>query len=189
MQAIRKSWDRIVKWYTINAPLKRLRLQTGAKEDDILKFEAAIHMKLPKDLRESYLIYNGSGTSSIFEYGCYLLSTDEIAQAWTDWQKLSAAGTFDQLRGTPEGPIKATWWNLMWIPFTHNGGGDHDCVDMDPDKGGKIGQIIEFSHEGGARKVSGQSFRAWLSSFAERLEAGKYTYDADGGSLVSVEDE
>jgi cell wall assembly regulator SMI1 len=189
MTSIEKAWDRIIQWYASNVPSKQLRLATGATESQIRKLETHIGLQLPKDVRESYLLHNGSDESSIFEYSYYLLSVEEIAQTWTDWKQLVNAGAFAKMVGTPEGPIKNAWWNLKWIPITHNGGGDHDCVDMDPDKGGKAGQVIEFSHESGARKVSGSSFRDWLASFARRLESGEYVYDADGGSLVPVEKE
>jgi cell wall assembly regulator SMI1 len=106
-----------------------------------------------------------------------MLSLAELTKMWNELQELVASGAFGEAESSPRGPIKKDWWNPKWIPFTHSGSGDHDCVDLDPAPGGHVGQIIEYSHEVGAMRVAAESFVDWLTTFASALEAGKYQFD------------
>ena len=39
--------------------------------------------------------------------------------------------------------MRKVWWNLKWVPFTYNGGGDHPCIDLDPAVTGTVGQVVQ----------------------------------------------
>jgi cell wall assembly regulator SMI1 len=55
-----------------------------------------------------------------------------------------------------------------------NGVGDLVCLDLNPPKGGAVGQVIEVLHEDGDRTVLAASLAAWLDGFATDLESKKY---------------
>lgn len=80
----------------------------------------------------------------------------------------------------PTGPIKTDHWNRKWIPFTCDDTGDFLCIDLDPPKGGKKGQIIFWWHEVGAVTVVADGFRELICRLADDLESGVYTYTKKG---------
>ena len=69
------------------------------------------------------------------------------------------------------------WFNLKWIPFMSNGGGDSYCIDMDPAKGGKVGQIISMNHEHGRRELLAPSIKEFLGRLAHGLENELMVFD------------
>jgi cell wall assembly regulator SMI1 len=165
-------WKRIETWLRHHAPPLSAALAPGASPDGIRRAEAALHVQLPDDVRSSYAIHNGSGFCGLFPFP--LLSLPRVVQEWTNWRGLLLQGVFGDAESTPQGPIKTDWWNMRWIPFTHDGGGNHQCLDLDPAPGGDMGQVINFDHEVGATEVLATSFRAYLAAFADDLEAGCY---------------
>ena len=81
------------------------------------------------------------------------------------------------------------WWNPRWIPLTSNFCGDHHCLDLSASLRGSQGQIIEMWHDVDMRPIVAPSFRAWLETFAEDLEAGHYAYDSTLGQLIDLREE
>ena len=66
------------------------------------------------------------------------LSCEEIVSQGKTWKELLDGGDFkDTFYGSDDG-IKNDWWNPKWIPFAHNGGGDHLCLDLDPASSGTL---------------------------------------------------
>ena len=190
MGSLKSSWSRIEKWHKMNVtevPEDEFMLSPGTTAEALDEAESELGLKLPKDVRDSYRIHNGSGHHAIFEYGFHLLSLDEAVSTWKMWRGHVEQGLFDNSHPSPKGPIKKTWWNVKWLPITHNSGGDHQCIDMDPDKRGHVGQVIRFSHEVGPVEVLAPSFEHWLLRFAEGLEAGKYRFDEEDLWIVPVE--
>ena len=95
-------------------------------------------------------------------------------------------GVFEDSTPSPLGPIQHVWWNPGWLPMTSNFGGAHQCVDMRPDYGGKMGQIVDFSPEVGPVRILATSFAIWISQFADDLEADKYRFDTAELWLVPI---
>jgi cell wall assembly regulator SMI1 len=189
MTEIRNTWTRIENWYRAHVPSEDFFLSPRAENQDIRNVEQVIGIRLPKVVKESYRIHNGSDHHAVFEYGFHLLSLEDVLKSWEMWREHVKNGVFDGMTPNPQGPIKKDWWNLKWIPITHNSGGDHHCVDMDPDKGGVKGQVIKFSHEPGPQRVVGKSLELWLLDFAERLENGKLQFDKLEHWMVPVNQE
>lgn len=184
---VNTAWGRIERWYAANVPPDEFYLADGASNAEILAFEQDLGVVLPADARASYRLHNGSDQYAVFEYGFHLLSLEEVSQSWRMWKENLDAGVFDGMTPDPEGPIKSDWWNEKWIPITHNSGGDHHCIDMDPDRGGTIGQLIKFSHEPGPQRVVAGSMNEWLHDFATELESAKYKFDEDNLWLIPVD--
>lgn len=190
MSNIISSWQRIEKWYCGNVSAEDFSLASGADASTITDAERRLGMQLPADVRESYCLHNGSNQVAVFEYGYHLLSLDEVVAQWTFKKRLfEEEGSEPLLRPDPIGRIKNMWWNPMWIPFTHNAGGDHQCIDMDPDLHGGRGQIIRFNHEVGPQYVLAGSLDQWLFEFAELLENGSYRFDANELCLIPINSE
>jgi cell wall assembly regulator SMI1 len=137
-------------------------------------------------VRESYLAHNGSDDAGFFpkgDVGYVLLPLSELVSDWKMWKELLEGGEFEgeKARGSPG--VRGDWWNVGWVPFASDCGGDYYCIDLAPARGGKKGQVIAMAHDSGARKLLAPSLREWLARFADQLEAGKYRYDEDEGLI------
>ncbi|NJK42889.1 MAG: hypothetical protein HC933_00295 [Pleurocapsa sp. SU_196_0] len=77
------------------------------------------------------------------------------------------------------GPVKGDVWNTRWIPFASDGSGNFLCVDLDPDEGGRVGQVILWASDPPYVEVIATSYRAWLEEFQVDLEAGRFVWDED----------
>jgi cell wall assembly regulator SMI1 len=175
--SVRASWKRITDWHDGNARRGRFPLARGAPPEQVDALERTIGARLPDDVRESYLLHNGTGW--LLTYG-EVMPVEGVEAMWRrydQWQRengygLGADWQPDQLSG----PIKSIWWNRLRIPVTDNGGGDPVMIDLDPAEGGTRGQVIKFSHEVGPVRVLAPSWAEWLRGIADGLEAGKYVY-------------
>jgi cell wall assembly regulator SMI1 len=105
----------------------------------------------------------------------------EAADAWKMMKGLVDGGNFDDGRAESDKGVQKKWWDVGWIPFASNGGGDHFCIDLDPGKGGTKGQVIHFRHDAERRTLLAPSLRAFLHDLANGLEDGKYRYDSEEG--------
>src|SRR5262249_40167543 len=70
-------WQRITTWFANNVPPDLFSLAEGANEAEIKATESILGLRLPDDVRESYLLHNGSNEWAIFE-NQGLLSLDEL---------------------------------------------------------------------------------------------------------------
>ncbi|WP_162271783.1 SMI1/KNR4 family protein [Gemmata sp. SH-PL17] len=174
---IKDAWKRIARWYKVNVPADQFSLADGASAEAIAVAEAQLGLSFPQDLVASYHLHNGSNDCAVFLYGYAYLSLSELVQQWGFWQKIIQDGGLGGVEPNCPEAIKRIWWNLKWIPFSHNGGGDHHCVDLDPAEGGAVGQVIQFNHEVGAHSLLGPDFGTFLRTYATDLEAGRYRFD------------
>lgn len=180
---MKKVWKKIEECLENNAKHVLDSLQPGATDEEIAETERYLGVKFPEEVKKSYKIHNGQYPSKMIGFieGRDFLSLEEIKSQWTIWKELVEGGDFEGNEGEPEGPVKPDWYNLKWIPITHNGGGDHHCIDLDPAEEGNIGQIIEMWHDDGARTVVAKSLKDWLKEFANALEEGEYIVNDEYG--------
>ena len=184
-----KLFARFTDWLGINHPEGLEVLNPPATDDDIQKLEAVLGFSLPEDLAQALKIHNGQNpVSGPLLPGGEFLSTKAIAEQWTIWKGLVDEGTFKDIRSEPERGIKNDWWNIKWIPVTHDGGGNHSCIDTDPDKGGTYGQVISMEHDMDERNLLAKSFTLWLSAYISDLEKGEYVYSDDYDAIVHKDD-
>ncbi len=182
---VTKSWNRIDQWIKRNAP-KWKPLKKGASSAQILSAESKLGFKMSADLSDSYLVHAGSNNGAqIFpspdNISHYLMPLSDVVDDWKMMKELLDLGDFEGLKGKSDRGIRSEWWNLRWIPFASNGGGDFFCIDMAPAAGGKKGQVITHNHESGNHKLLASSFREWLYILANGLEDETYSFDEDGG--------
>lgn len=177
------TWDRIDTWLKARVPKLFNSLQPGATEIKIQETENHLGVEFPEDVRASYLIHDGQDPDApygIIPGGWNLLALDEIIVEWEAWKELLDSGEFEKAKGTPSGPVRDDWWNLKWIPLTHDGSGNHHGLDLDPPPKGRMGQIISMGHDGDERKVLTPSWQDFLDRLARDLERGKHRMTAHG---------
>ncbi len=171
---MKATWDRIHFWLRANAPHVLARLRPGATEEQIQAAEAELGVTFPESVRQTYLIHDGQNGSGGFMEGYEWLSLKGIVYQWRGWKDIVEAGDFEGIQSTPDPGVSDECYNLGWIPLTHSGSGDHQCLDLAPAEGGTMGQVINFFHDDSTREALAPSFAAWLAAFADSLEAGRY---------------
>jgi molybdopterin molybdotransferase len=128
--------------------------------------ERHLGVALPNDIRAFFLLHDGCLEVGVADNED-LLSLNEIAVQGDIWKEQLDGGDFkDNSGGDPGRGVKNNWWNPSWIPVTHNGVGDHVCVDLDPDEtqGGCSGQLIRVLHSDSARTLEAIDFVSWLET-------------------------
>ena len=88
----------------------------------------------------------------LFPAGNYL-SLDQMCDEYAKWKWLVEQGMGEE-EGNPAGPIQKVHCHMNWIPLTDFQSGDHMLIDLAPAEGGKVGQLINFSHETGPEDVA-----------------------------------
>jgi len=169
--SVTASWGRIDRWLAENARPLLDKMGKPATAAAISAAEAALGVDLPDDVRASYAVHDGSDAVGLFPSGDYL-SLDGMLHQYQVWKRLVGEGAFAGRVSEPRGPIRPVHYDLRWVPLTHNGGGDHTLIDLAPADGGKVGQLIDFSHETGPEGVAADSLAEYLSRLADALEAG-----------------
>lgn len=196
MATLKNLWTRISAWHRDNLPEEltetwrtREFLNAAASKAAMAEAEQAIGLKFPTDVKDSYSLHDGSRDEySILPWGYYLLSISEIVASWRSWQSHVSSGMWEGWKSDPKGPIRPVHWNLRWLPISANGGGDHQCIDLDPAPRGTAGQVICFSHEVGPTQVLAVGFKEWLNKYAEDLEAGHYRYHPQEWWVIPVDE-
>ncbi len=182
-------WHRLENWMMKNAPHLRTELNTSLSEDMIYKLEKKIGGTLPKEYIGFLKVHNGQNQDSEGLINTEeLLSAERIIEEWSVWKDLLDKGDFKEIESQPDKGIKADWWNSKWIPITHDGGGNHYCIDLDPDKGGTKGQIIRMWHDSSERELIANSFKEWISNYVNELEKGNYVYSEEWGGIINKND-
>ncbi|MGI4789408.1 MAG: SMI1/KNR4 family protein [Janthinobacterium lividum] len=185
------TWQRIEDWLGENAPEIAKSLRPGASNEKIRATERTLGLSFPDDFCDSYRCHDGQETNAFgvtvcggFVEGGDFLSLTSITDHWQGWKGVLDAGTFEGIQSYPGPGVRSDWWNPRWIPITHDGGGNHFCLDLDPAPGGKMGQIITMWHDEGERVVVADSFRDWLTRLADEYEAGEWVYSEEDGGVV-----
>lgn len=177
------AWRKI-EWelYQLDPVLVK-RLPPGATHEALASAEAELEVRFPVDVRRYFQVHDGFGSGMDFSVrteqnsGLYLLMPlHEMVRSWKTLRDIGAdlqvnEGMFSE----PMGPIKSSWYDRAWIPFTDNCQGDHHCMDFSPEEGGEVGQIIFWWHEKGATEIVAYTFLDWFTALAEGLASGEYS--------------
>ncbi len=178
-------WKRFEEWIKINAPHLLKELNTGASQDDINKLESIIGQKLPDDFVEFYKIHNGQNNEGeVLINSENILEIDDIIGYCEDLKMMLSDPLFNyEDKEVGDEGVKGNWWNMLWVPFTHDRSGNHICLDLDPTETGNISQVIRYWHDSPFRELYGTSFSRWFSDYVTGLENGDIVY-AKGWGLV-----
>jgi cell wall assembly regulator SMI1 len=181
-------WQLLETWLQTNWPEGKLALNPPATLAEITDLETALGTKLPRDFVSCLMVHNGqSGSAGGLFDNSEFLSTHAIYDQWSVWNELLHAGTFEDVESEADEGVRTDWWHAKWIPFTHNGGGDHYCLDLAPESGGSIGQVITMWHDSGERELLTKNFHEWFEKYVQAVLSGAYTYSEDFGGLVLID--
>ena len=185
-------WTKIETWLQNNAPQVLEILQHGASEDQVRELEDFLSVKFPDDFKSLYRICNGQSSC---DYGVFngreFLSLERIKDEWSIWKNLLDDGAFQESDGqdqgsNPELGIRNVWWSPQWIPFTCDGSGNHECLDLNPTECGTDGQIITMWHDDNERKIVALGIKTWLKKYAQGLETGQFVFSEEYNGIVNA---
>ncbi|KAL2067903.1 hypothetical protein VTL71DRAFT_16001 [Oculimacula yallundae] len=83
----------------------------------------------------------------------------------------------------PPGAIQKVYAHPSWIPLVRDWGGNNLAVDLAPGPSGKWGQVILFGRDYDCKYVVARSWSAFLATFADDLNSGKWFVDEDSHEL------
>lgn len=155
--------ERIARWLCEHRPDYYARLQPGASDPEMDAFEAEFAVVLPEAFRALYRWRDGQPPteSGSFQNNWMFASLSDVSQT-----KRMLDGMIGYDFEDPQ------WWRRGWVPFLSNGGGDHLCLDLEPEA--QEGRVFVFRHDEGQRPVQFEDTVAWLRSLAEAMESGAY---------------
>jgi cell wall assembly regulator SMI1 len=179
---------RLERWLAAHRPEILANLQPPASDAELAGLEATLGVRLPPSFLDLYRWRNGQrddGQSGPF-YGLSFLSIASVLREWESWNEILAENDPDMDRfstSVAPGVVKALYANRRWIPISHDWGGNHIGVDLDPGPAGRVGQVINFGRDEDAKYVLGQSVEAFVERIANELEAGNFVLQdpSDGG--------
>ncbi len=80
--------------------------------------------------------------------------------------------------------VSARYWKRGWVPFARDGGGNGYAVDLAPEPGGTVGQVINIGPDEDFRAVVALSVADCLARVAQLISAGRVTVSASGHTAV-----
>ncbi|WP_433603066.1 SMI1/KNR4 family protein [Nocardia sp. CA-135953] len=179
-----------VGWLRVHVPLAYENLAPGANSDELDGLEAYLGHVLPAEVRAVWGIHNGqrvTDTSSHISYAvpCIpslsFLSTEKIAQCWDEWAELLADPDFESMQDIgsvmlgAEGRIKPQYASRGWIPlWSDTTRADYIGLDLDPDVGGTVGQIINFGRDEEQHYLCAVDFTELLRILLAEVRSGAW---------------
>ena len=154
---------RMDKWLRDNRADYYTSLLPGTTDEAIAEFEESFSLRLPDDFRTLYRWRNGQPANEVasLQGNRMFASLREVSE------------TKDMLDGMIGHDFEdPKWWRRSWVPFLANGGGDHLCVDLAAEDGGKPGQLLAFWHDDAERNVEHLSLVDWLRDLVQSMEDG-----------------
>lgn len=169
---VRDTWKRIEHAIAAHPASLPGGLNGPADDHVLAELHAALGAMLPDDVIDSLRLHDGQADpDAVFTESDALLSAQEIVAQWSIWRKLVTGGDFDEMTSEPDAGIRDDWYNLKWIPFTHDGSGNHLCIDLDPAEGGVAGQVIRVWHDDELRERVASSYAEWLARVAAERDS------------------
>ena len=156
-------------------PIALASLRPPATPEDIADAERRLGVTFPEPLRQLYLLHDGQehsvkqGGQRVFAPGafnyCQWLPLRSVLSDWQLWNELLEVG--DIPADNPDADAERcqpVWWSPSWIPISHDGGGNFECVDLAPGPIGQVGQMVYMDHECGGGGVLAPDLVTWLQS-------------------------
>jgi cell wall assembly regulator SMI1 len=182
---IKTAWERLKRWSAENLPQHGGTDAPPVTDEQLQEFEATIGAKLPKDIRESYQIYNGQCSGPGIIFGLAVEPLRDCLNHWKTWvegyesalQDSTAEDLAWRCFSFPADFVRQQYFDRAWIPLTYDSSGNHIGVDLNPGPKGTRGQVIKFGRDDEFHTVLALSWGQFLADIADELEAGNYRLD------------
>ena len=189
--------DILENWLEEHLPEVKKDLNPPATMEEIQLLEKTIGRSLPQDFISLYQWHNGQmGDSPTgLWYGLEFMSIKGIiSHIELEKQIIKQIGEdvinsmSEWMKSTPDGFVKKASNNQFWIPFTYDYGGNFLGIDLDPDKMGIVGQVINFGRDENRKIVTNESISDFLFWLIEELRSGNFNINIedDGGRSLNT---
>ncbi|WP_187776432.1 SMI1/KNR4 family protein [Antrihabitans cavernicola] len=175
----------ILDFYERELPIQRAEYSPAA---DTAELE-----RLPPQLVPLFELCNGTGSSGGF-FGNDLLSVAGLEASRSEWELIIASSDdpdgdyHDVIESRSPDAVSALYWKTGWVPFSVDGGGNGFALDLAPEPGGTIGQIINYGPDEDYRVVVADSLESFFDKIVALLDAGAAVVDRDAGWVNFVVD-
>jgi cell wall assembly regulator SMI1 len=186
-------WTTLTTWLAEHVPEIRADLGVPASDAALAELERTVGQTLPADWHALYRLADGQrGEAAGLFYGAVFLSLEEVASEWGVWRDLSTEPDLEasfQGHVSPPGAIQNRYIQLGWIPFAHDGGGNHLGVDLAPGETGQVGQVITFGRDITHKVVVASSLAGFLAWFVGQVQAGNVRLEPayEGGQALLLQ--
>ncbi|KAJ7445679.1 hypothetical protein B0H11DRAFT_2086345 [Mycena galericulata] len=185
------TWARLRGWLAREYPELGDTLNYGILPQDLAQIETQFGFDLPPVVRESYLATDGqeaessAGCSEGLFFGLTLLPLEDVLEEWQFWREVdedpsTGANTNlrESMRSIPTGWVRKEYSQRGWIPLIADKAGNYVGVDLNPDDGGSVGQVIVFGRDFDTKVVlwtgdGPAGWAKWLACFVDDLESGE----------------
>ncbi len=173
------AWDIIERVLHDRLPAVAATLRGPVSDDDLVRLATTAGQELPEDFAASLRRHDGQANPTrlldLFDHHT-LLSVDAMIE--TSEMRAGALGddldeVYDWMTPDKVRPIMNC---RGWLQFTDTEG-DGYALDLDPLPAGEPGQVIYLPIDGPTPEPEFPSYRRWLSSYAEKLDAGAFRID------------
>ncbi|KAI0797619.1 hypothetical protein C8Q75DRAFT_10744 [Abortiporus biennis] len=201
-----QTWNRLRTWLGNEYPELGDTLNFGILPEDLAQVEMAFGFALPQTVRDSYLCVDGqepesaAGCSEGLFFGLTLLPLEDVLEEWRFWREVDSdpnTGANPKLKeimqSIPPGWVRKEYSCRGWIPLIADKAGNYLGIDMNPDEGGAVGQVIVFGRDFDTKVVMWRGdgpggWARWLAGFVEDLESGE-GYELGNGNEGSDDSE
>ncbi|MFD1888041.1 SMI1/KNR4 family protein [Paenibacillus wenxiniae] len=159
-------------------------LLASASDEDISQAEQAMNVTFPAQLKQLYRLHNGESHSGpgLF-FGLQFLTLEEMVNEWKIWSDLQEEyADMGDHYSIPADWIKEQYINRQWIPFCHDGGGNHLGIDLDPGPDGIVGQVINFGRDEETKFVIARDIEQFIHFMHHTIHTGNYTVVQEEGT-------
>ena len=173
-------WDRIIQSLSAMGCLDRIGLRPAASMSEIEDLESHLNVILPSSLKAFLSIHDGQDEKMGYGLagGAQLLPVKGIRQNWDMWRSIDEdamnADCARFMASDPEGFIKPMYTNRLWIPLTHDWGGNHIGLDFDPDEKGSSGQVIRFGRDEDTKRLLTGAFEDFVCNLVSSVVASQW---------------
>lgn len=189
--------DILENWLEEHLPEVKKDLNPPATMEEIQLLEKTIGRSLPQDFISLYQWHNGQmgDAPTGLWYGLEFMSIKGIiSHIELEKQIIKQIGEdvinsmSEWMKSTPDGFVKKASNNQFWIPFTYDYGGNFLGIDLDPDKMGIVGQVINFGRDENRKIVTNESISDFLFWLIEELRNGNFNINIedDGGRSLNM---
>ncbi|OLL77560.1 MULTISPECIES: SMI1/KNR4 family protein [unclassified Pseudonocardia] len=166
----------------------------SAAPADVDAAEVVFGSPFPAALRALYLLCDGQWNdhprvpgykpdrfTSLFPATYRMLPVAEAVVIYRGWLDVLEDGSHDHVTVRAGDPVRARYWDAGWWPLALDGGGNALAVDVVPEPGGDVGQVVVAGPDEDERRRVG----AGVTDYLRRLAASALPAPQDpdpGGS-------
>jgi len=168
-------WKQLEGWLAKNQPQALKQFRPPASASAISQVEKALGRALADDYKEFLAIHDGQEIGGPMVESATLLPVEEVVARYERLLTLDAGDEESEYES--DNKVKPTFYSRGWIPIGCSPRGrDFLCLDFDPAKAGKPGQVILFVTDFNERFQVAPSFAELLSVFLKEAKAGEIEF-------------